>query len=96
VGIVAFINKTYYIHIRYAPGFGTNNKDESFSFWSLLEAAKEKDIKKLYVLHDANMVIDWACQNKNIQNISLAPIVRDKNCLTNILNGYISFIALEN
>jgi ribonuclease HI len=47
VGVVLCLNQTHYIHIRYAPGPGTNNRAEFIGLWALLEAAKDKDIKKM-------------------------------------------------
>jgi hypothetical protein len=42
VGVVLFIIQTHYIHIRYAPRRGTNNKDEMIALWTLLETTKQK------------------------------------------------------
>jgi hypothetical protein len=45
--------------------------------WSLLEDAKVKDVKKLQVLGDFKLVIDWAHQKNKFQNIWLTLIMRD-------------------
>jgi ribonuclease HI len=44
VGVVLFFNQSHYIHIRYAPGRGTNNRVEFIALWTLLNVAKEKDL----------------------------------------------------
>lgn len=77
VGVVLFLNQSHYINIRYAPGGGSNNKAELIALWTLLETAKQKDVRKLQVLGDSKLVIDWAKWKISIQNINLANIMRD-------------------
>jgi hypothetical protein len=60
VGVVLLINQNHYIYIRYAPGGGTNNRVELIALWTLLETTKQKDIRKLHVLGDSKLAIDWA------------------------------------
>jgi ribonuclease HI len=55
----------------------TNNRAELIGLWNLLEAAKENDIQRLRVFVDSKMVIDWAMNKINIQNIRLEPIMRE-------------------
>jgi ribonuclease HI len=77
VGVVLFLNQNHYINIRYAPGGGSNNKDELIALWTLLETTKQKDIRKLQVMGDSKLVIDWEKGKLSIQNINLANITRD-------------------
>lgn len=60
VGVVMFLNQNHYINIKYALGGGSNNKAELIALWTLLEAGKQKDVRKLHVLGDSKLVIDWA------------------------------------
>jgi hypothetical protein len=48
------------LHIRYPPRVGTNNRDEFIALWTLLETDRKKDIKKLQVMGESKLVIDWA------------------------------------
>jgi hypothetical protein len=57
VGMVLFINHNHYIHIRYAPGLGTNNREKFLALWTFLETTKKKDVKKLQVMGDLKLVI---------------------------------------
>jgi ribonuclease HI len=77
MGVLLLIKKTRCIYIKYSPGFVTNNKEEFVVLWSLLEATKEKDVKKLHILGDSKLVIDWAREKNNFQNIQLDLIMRD-------------------
>jgi hypothetical protein len=47
------------------------------TLWSLLEAAKEKNLTKLQVFGDSKMAIDWANGKSTIQNPNLASILQD-------------------
>jgi ribonuclease HI len=76
-GVVLFISHSHYIHIRYSPGGGTNNRAELIALWTLLETAKEKNMTKLQVFGDSKLVIDWERGQNNIQNPRLASILRD-------------------
>jgi hypothetical protein len=40
VGVVMFLSHSHYIHIRYTPGGGTNNREELISLWTLLKITK--------------------------------------------------------
>jgi len=75
--VVLYINQNHYIFIRYASGSGTNNKVELTALWTLMETAKKKDLRKLQVLGDLKLVIDWAQGKIDIQNTSLAPVMGD-------------------
>jgi hypothetical protein len=77
VGVVLYINQNHYIYIRYAPGGGKNNKVELIALWTLLETSKKKDIRKLQVLGDSKLVIDWAQGKISIQNTNLATVMRE-------------------
>jgi hypothetical protein len=46
--------------IRHAPSIGTNNKFEFIALRTLLVVVMEKGFKKLQVMGDLKMVIDWA------------------------------------
>jgi ribonuclease HI len=72
-----FINQNHYIYIRYAPGQGSNNRAELIALWTLLETTKQKDIKKLQVMGDSKLAIDWAQGKLEIQNVNLSNILRD-------------------
>jgi ribonuclease HI len=77
VGVVMFINQNHYIYIRYAPGQGSNNRAELIAMWTLLEMTKQKDIKKLQVMGDSKLAIEWAQGKLEIQNVNLENILRD-------------------
>lgn len=77
MGVVLFINQSHYVHIRYASGGGANNRVEFVSLWTLLEVAKRKDLRKLQVLGDSKLVIDWAQGKVNVQNTKLANVLRE-------------------
>jgi ribonuclease HI len=68
-----------FIHIIYALGGGTNKRAELIALWTLLEAAKEKNLSKLQVFDDSKLVIDWARDIDNIQNPRLTSLLRDIN-----------------
>lgn len=42
VGVVLFVSQNHFIHIRYSPDRGTNNRAELIALWTLLEAASKK------------------------------------------------------
>jgi len=44
--------------IIYDLGLGSKNRVEFISLWTLLETEKSKDVRKLQVLGDSNMVTD--------------------------------------
>jgi ribonuclease HI len=50
---------------------------EFIALWTLLNVAKEKDLRKLQVMGDSKLVIEWAQGRVNIQNIHLSNILRD-------------------
>jgi ribonuclease HI len=77
VGVMLFIKHNHYIFIRYALGSGSNNREEFIALWTLLETTKKKDIRKLQVMGDSKLVIDWARQKNSSQDIILATIMRD-------------------
>jgi hypothetical protein len=77
VGVVLFISHNHYIHIRYAPGGGTNNRVELIAPWTLMETSKETNLSKLQVFDNSKLVIDWARGINNIQNPRLASLLRD-------------------
>jgi ribonuclease HI len=56
--VVLYISSTHYIHIRYSPGGGTNNREELIAPWTLLEVAKKKNVRSLQVYGDSKMVFD--------------------------------------
>ena len=43
----------------------------------LLETTKQKDIRKLHVMEDSKLAIDWAQGKISIQNVNLSNIKRD-------------------
>jgi len=77
IEVVLFLNQNDHIYIRYAPGEGSNNKEELIALWTLLEIVKKKDIGKLQFMGDSKLVIDWAKGKISIQNINMANILRD-------------------
>lgn len=77
VGVVLFINYNHYIHVRYAPRRGTNNRAEFIAFLTLLEITSSKDLKKLQIMGDSKLVIDWANQKATVSDVSLEPLLRD-------------------
>ena len=77
LGVVLFINNNHYIHISYAPGLGTNNREEFIALWTLIERAKKKDVRKLHVMGDSKLVIDWERGKNSAQDIHLSTILRD-------------------
>jgi len=77
IGVVLFLNLNHYIYIRYAPSGGSNNKAKLVALCNLLKKTKQKDIRKLQVMGDSKLVIDWAKGKFFIQNITLANILRD-------------------
>jgi hypothetical protein len=77
VGVILYINHNHYMFIRYALSVGTNNIVEFIALWTLLETTIKKDIKKIQVMGDSKLVIDWARQKNSTQDFRLAPIMRD-------------------
>jgi ribonuclease HI len=77
IGVVLFINHNNFINLRYALGGGSDNKVELIALWTSLETTKKKDIRKLQVMGDSKLVIDWAKGKISFQNINLANILRD-------------------
>jgi ribonuclease HI len=75
--VVLYLNHSHYPFIKYSPGNGSNNRVEFISLWTLLEMEKTKDVRKLQVLGDSKLVIDWARQKNEVQDIGLATIMRD-------------------
>jgi hypothetical protein len=72
--VVLFINHNHNIHIRYAPGGGTNN---IVAMWTLLETTKENNLNKLQVFGDSKMEIDWVRGKISIQNPNLENILKE-------------------
>jgi ribonuclease HI len=77
VGVVLYFNNSHYLFIRYAPGHGSNKKFEFISLWTLLETKKSKDVRKLQVMGDSKLVIDWVRQKNEVQDLTLATLMRD-------------------
>jgi len=57
-GAVPFMDSSFYFHLKYAAGEGTNNRVELYALWILLKCAKEKGLHKLQVLGDSKLVIN--------------------------------------
>jgi ribonuclease HI len=77
VGFVMYLSHSHYIHIRYTPEGGTNNRVELVALWTLLEVEKEKNVIKLQAFGDSKMTIDWANGKISIQNPKLTNIMRE-------------------
>jgi hypothetical protein len=50
---------------------------ELIAMWTLLEMTKKKEIKKLQVLGDSKLAINWAQGKLEIQNVNMENILRD-------------------
>jgi ribonuclease HI len=77
VGVVLHLKKDDYIHIHYALENDTNNRAEFISLWTLLEIVVRKVIKKLQVMGDSKMVIEWERKKANVHNIRLESLLQD-------------------
>jgi len=77
VGVIFHLRKNHYIHICYVLGSSTNNRVEFISLWTLLEATIKKDVKKMQVLGDSKLVIEWAKQKIKVQDIRLESLLKD-------------------
>jgi ribonuclease HI len=77
VGVVLHLKKNHYIHIRYAPSSGTNNRVEFIALWTLLEAGIKKVVRKLQVLGNSMLVVEWEKQKIKFQDIRIESLLRD-------------------
>jgi ribonuclease HI len=77
MGVVPFLKQNHFIHLRYAPGRGTNTRAEFIALWSLLEIAIKKGIKKLQIFGNSKLVIDWVNKNAMVSDIRLRSLLQD-------------------
>jgi len=47
------------------------------SLWTLLEAIIKQDVRKLQVMGDSKLVIEWAKHKANVHDVRLNPLLRD-------------------
>jgi len=74
---VLFMNQNLYMHIRYAPGKGSNNTTVFITLRTLLVITLEKGAKQLQVMRDYMLVIDWASNNATVVNACMRPLPQE-------------------
>jgi len=72
VGEILFINQNHQYLLRYALGKDTITRDEFTSLWILLYTSFHLGVKRIQVLSDSKLVVDWANQivEVNVPNIN--------------------------
>jgi len=96
VGVFLCINHNHYIHVCYAPERGTNDRAEFIALRTLLEIASIKDVKKLQIMGDSKLVIDWARKKATISDVRLEPLLRDIKHSMKSFEWFPSTTSLEN
>jgi ribonuclease HI len=71
VGVIIFISKDYFFKVCYVPGRGTNMKAEFSARWTLLLFSNMLKLRKVQVLGDSKVAIDWANNKVQIQVVKL-------------------------
>jgi hypothetical protein len=71
------MKQNHYFHIKYAPGRGTNNREKFIALWSLFEATLRKGARKLHVMGDSKMIIDWENKKAMLSDVCLGPLLQD-------------------
>jgi ribonuclease HI len=56
-------------------GLGTNNREELLSLWILLKTAVEQKVKRLQILGDSKVVLDWVSGRSRFHNFPLRPVM---------------------
>ena len=96
VGVFLCINHNHYIHVCYSPERGTNGRAEFIALRTLLEIASIKDVKKLQIMGDSKLVIDWARKKATISDVRLEPLLRDIKHSMKSFEWFPSTTSLEN
>jgi hypothetical protein len=77
VGVVLFRKHNHFIHVRCTPGRGMNNRVEFIALQTLLETASSKGLKKLPIMGDSKLVIDWVSKKVPVSDVRMEPLLRD-------------------
>jgi ribonuclease HI len=71
VGVVSYISGENYFKVIYAPGSGSNMKAEFSTVWTLLFMLKFLKLRKVQVMGDSKVEIDWENERIQLEGVSL-------------------------
>jgi ribonuclease HI len=57
---ILYLDSAHHFSLKYGAGRGTNNRAEIYALWILLKVAVDKQVRKIQVLGDSKLVMDWA------------------------------------
>jgi ribonuclease HI len=75
VGAILFLKSSHHFSLKYGVGLDTNNRAELYALWILLKVVLEQKVKRIQILGDSKLVLDWANGKSNITNMLLRPIM---------------------
>jgi len=87
LGVVIYIDHNHYIFIRYNPRAGIDIRFKFITLWTLLEIAIKNYIINLQVIRESKLVIDKERYTNVVEDIILAPIMRDIKLVFSIHNA---------
>jgi hypothetical protein len=65
----------HFISLKYGTIPGTNNRAKLLTMWLFLKIVADKEIRKLQVPRDSNILNDWENNKCQISNLALGPII---------------------
>lgn len=90
-GAILFLKSSHHSSRKYGALLGTNNRAELYAFCILLKAALEQKMKRIQILGDFKLVLDWTNGKSNITNLLSRPIMDRIQVLKGDFDG-VSFI----
>jgi hypothetical protein len=76
-GAILYLDNAHHFSLKYGVGRGTNNRAEIYALWILLKVVVDKQVRKIQVLGDSKLVMDWANGKAQITNMVLGPNVSE-------------------
>jgi hypothetical protein len=72
---ILFLESTQYIYLKYVARKRKNNHVEFYALWLILKTITNRGLKYLQVFGDLNMLMDWANNICQIENILVSSIM---------------------
>ena len=83
-GGMLYISDGHYFSFRDGLGTGTNNFAKICALKILLTLAREKNIVKIHLFGDSQLVINWANGKFRLLNLELAQVLNEVNRLSDM------------
>ena len=72
---ILFMDNAHCYFMKYGVGHGTNNHVEFLALWILLKVATKKQVRRLLVLGDSKLLMEWENERNQIRNMALELIM---------------------